>query len=1080
MSRPPTAARRGFALLIVVTLLAFIVVLLVGLAAYTRIETSVAGNTQRQAQAREHALTGMQVALAQLQRHAGPDQRVTATAASFGGVNGTRYYTGVWGPDGSGPITWLVSGNEFPVAVTGNGQSPALAVTPASAPPAARAMDLVARGTTNTTNRSLFVSVPLQDLRARGLPGAPAADAIYGRYAWWVGDEGVKAPVAVPDTSGTLTAAPYDSADLRGRVRQQLAVGAGAASTGGSPVFEPRDGNNAPLVAGDRVLTASQLGFLRNSANGQLGLAVQRANYHVWSPNNLAVLADSRRGGLRQDLSLAPGLLGSAFTAWTNYPAYTESYLPVDPETVDPALAAIAPPAISPAYGSDPVRRRLRITPPLIAEGGAHQVAPVLSYFLLSFNVRTAGDTAAARPFEIAARWMVSLWNPYTSALVPENLRLEISGLPRNIRVVNVQGESPVPVGSFAVQDPAIFGSPAIDPDLAEPPLIINLPWTPDGSSADRQSWLPGRVYTWRSVTDNTQPEQPPATGFASQFYSRTLDAAGASAAVRPLPLGEQLGSDNHVLEVDGADRLTVTVYLVPRTGPDDPPAQPIKLATYVSPEFVTQFASSPQAARQTSSQFSYVFRLAESIDTPAAPGRWLTAAGLDPRRRRLPGEAFVTGENGNDPSLYVNYRTISAPDRLLDRGEGTTSRSYNEDVPLFELPRAPLLSLGAAQHFRLPGQRPFMIGNSWGFGQELNGVPVGEIFDRYFFSGFREGVNPGTAANGDLIVPNPLLRTVRWYEPGAGYRKPTVEDLRATVEGLDPAGAVGAADARSSRFFLQAGAFNLNSTNVAAWASVLRGVRFPSPQTFRHLSLSSSTGTAAGDTSVATVQSTNAQFFRFSQTAQETYQAEAGRADPAGSAARTELFRRGMRTLNAAETGALATKIVELITARHGEEGPFLSVGDFLAPHPRYAAIDAEGGEIPRSLLEAAIAEAGINTGKAEFDPEAKVQLNSQWLTQADVMTALAPVLFARSDTFTIRAYGEAVNPATNATEGRAWCEALVQRVPEYFDPPKGDGDLTGDAPETPAENLTSPLNLANGRRFRILSFRWLTQADL
>ena len=39
----------------VVTLLAFIVVLLVGLAAYTRIETSIAGNSQRQAQAREAA-----------------------------------------------------------------------------------------------------------------------------------------------------------------------------------------------------------------------------------------------------------------------------------------------------------------------------------------------------------------------------------------------------------------------------------------------------------------------------------------------------------------------------------------------------------------------------------------------------------------------------------------------------------------------------------------------------------------------------------------------------------------------------------------------------------------------------------------------------------------------------------------------------------------------------------------------------------------------------------------------------------------------------------------------------------------
>jgi type II secretory pathway component PulK len=39
VSQVRPAARRGFALLIVVTLLAFIVLLLVGLAAYTRIES---------------------------------------------------------------------------------------------------------------------------------------------------------------------------------------------------------------------------------------------------------------------------------------------------------------------------------------------------------------------------------------------------------------------------------------------------------------------------------------------------------------------------------------------------------------------------------------------------------------------------------------------------------------------------------------------------------------------------------------------------------------------------------------------------------------------------------------------------------------------------------------------------------------------------------------------------------------------------------------------------------------------------------------------------------------------------------
>ena len=69
-------AKRGFALLITITLLAFLVVLLVGLAAYTRVETAVAGNTQRQAQARQNALMALNVALGELQKYAGPDQRV--------------------------------------------------------------------------------------------------------------------------------------------------------------------------------------------------------------------------------------------------------------------------------------------------------------------------------------------------------------------------------------------------------------------------------------------------------------------------------------------------------------------------------------------------------------------------------------------------------------------------------------------------------------------------------------------------------------------------------------------------------------------------------------------------------------------------------------------------------------------------------------------------------------------------------------------------------------------------------------------------------------------------------------------
>ena len=55
-------------------------------------------------------------------------------------------------------------------------------------------------------------------------------------------------------------------------------------------------------------------------------------------------------------------------------------------------------------------------------------------------------------------------------------------------------------------------------------------------------------------------------------------------------------------------------------------------------------------------------------------------------------------------------------------------------------------------------------------------------------------------------------------------------------------------------------------------------------------------------------------------------------------------------------------------------------------------------------------------------------------WLTQADVLSPLAPILTARSDTFVIRTYGE--SPRMNATLLKRWCEVTVQRVPDYLKP--------------------------------------------
>jgi hypothetical protein len=651
-----------------------------------------------------------------------------------------------------------------------------------------------------------------------------------------------------------------------------------------------------------------------------------------------------------------------------------------------------------------------------------------------------------------------------------------VFGAPSETTPVDPTPIETVPADGAPVDTPPTVPAIGVGVSEREPRLRIKLPWSAvdaDGNApADRQSWLPGRVYTWRSAEDTTKGSTPPVDGYASDFYSNSqqLNFSGAG-VIRPLGLAEADGEDPCHLEVSNdSDNLRVRLYVMRPSGP-------VSLGTYTSPEFVKNFITTAQKASGSDYQFSYVFRLAESIDTPAAPGAWLTTDGRDVRRRTVQSEAFVVAENGNDPAQYgASYSRIRNPDRLLDRA--TDSFSYNEDVPLFELPRAPVLSLGALQHFRQPGQRPFMIGNSWGANYELNGIRLAEIFDRFFVTGLVDGVTPNSTSTGDLILPNPLMKPVRsWDASLQAYRRPTIDDIRAMMTPpmtTDPDGnAIPSfpASSQSSKFLLQGGAFNLNSTNAAAWAAVLRGVRFPtSSGAFKYLNPSDSTGSGA-DSDVLSVQSDDAQFFRFSQSAQETYQAEVGQAESSPSAegpsaANTHLFRRGMRTLTAAQVGALAARIVELMGVKQAAEGPFRSLEEFVSASALFAGTDAEGNVgAARSLLEAAVADAGINAEIAEF--------SSQWLTQGDILTALAPVLFPRSDTFVIRTYGEVVNPSTNATEGRAWCEAIVQRVPEYL-------DTTADAPEVLPGALTSALNQQNGRRFKVISFRWLTRADI
>lgn len=93
--------------------------------------------------------------------------------------------------------------------------------------------------------------------------------------------------------------------------------------------------------------------------------------------------------------------------------------------------------------------------------------------------------------------------------------------------------------------------------------------------------------------------------------------------------------------------------------------------------------------------------------------------------------------------------------------------------------------------------------------------------------------------------------------------------------------------------------------------------------------------------------------------------------------------------------------------------------------------------------------------------------------------MQQIGSKLTARSDTFVIRAYGEAKD-FSGSIASKSVCEAVVQRLPNYVDSSAGqepflDTDLTSPEPDG-----LSAINEVFGRQFKIVQFRWLDESAI
>ncbi len=286
-------------------------------------------------------------------------------------------------------------------------------------------------------------------------------------------------------------------------------------------------------------------------------------------------------------------------------------------------------------------------------------------------------------------------------------------------------------------------------------------------------------------------------------------------------------------------------------------------------------------------------------------------------------------------------------------------------------------------------------------------------------------------------------------------------------------AGEVAKADSytRIAAWQMMDGAFNVNSTSVAAWKAMLASIH-DKDAVFNQLNKANSSSAFANLPATATGK--EARISRFRLPASKSF------ADGGDSA---DAYWLGPREYSDAELEKLAENIVKQVRLR----GPFLSMAEFV--NRRLGS----GNTAQRGALQQAIDDSGLNQ-KLAADANAGFEIPADkvtsykyanaaagagasyqgapgYLTQADLLNVLGNAATARSDTFTIRGYGEA-RDAQGRILARATCEAVVQRFPEWLDP--------ADPVESAPAALNSQANKKFGRRFLMTSLRWLNPKEI
>jgi type II secretory pathway pseudopilin PulG len=1195
MAQPSIAYRRfqkGFALVVTLSLMILLTILAVGLLSLSSASLRSSSQTEAMSIARANARLALMMAIGELQKHAGPDQRITARAEILDttpstpqadGVN-QPYWTGVWktgdkptedqrsesiGSNATETAEWLVSTSNpnkklDPKAYSGSTAGPN--------------RNAVIMGNNQGANQNTII-VPLvkagDSSTGKGLSSA---------YAYWVSDEGLKTKVNIKDP--TLGASPSGNEYTKNLSHFTSPQSNAAHKILPSPLNKDLRGDDNLT----KVISLETVQLLPKSP--------QKIDLREVLPDVTAcswgVLANVRKGGLKCDLTAAfeddgdsnagqyaalkkisgsgmdgeclyrssskwnygatPEITAAPFNGsaamdglrWRSLYHYYNLYKNRMPINRTKGGNQLPPSGIQSSNtgftsGAHTIPQRVHGYNDDGLSGGAYMADPIVPVTLLA-RVDVAMESfvdPSTGKYRLRLRYypMMVLWNPYSVRLASSinpvqsfytnmfrrwNIKITAGGTgvpPFNTDYNLFQGGGYLPTLITKATDTAIFQPGEIKIfALADKDIRRTTLGDPASSNVCVFNELSstGELADWSQYYDLPWPgTSNPADTIDVTVSNKSLDANATYNNGGPLTAWP-----------DGATyNARISTYSPPSVGAKNswPNPKPAISTMAGNPFLVVGFNYRSKGIKQSAdtnyfnSQFNPPMFMgnSSSLSNINTVGYWREIYA----RNFKPYTAVSEVQNFNGRTSWG----------LNSVGVDPVSTA-NSQLVLIDVPLQPMFSLGQFAHlspfyyassgaYQAQYFSSFFIGGSLASPNVSMNTNVNSsggtvymdhsylanlnLFDGYFFStvpasGQRtedsdkyvmRSEDLKDAIAGDKPLPN---NRMRFYRKGGNAPKP--ENLRDVN--------------KAAANLLLDGAFNINSTSVNAWRSLLGSLSGNDIKLWNPSANSSDV-----------LKNLENPIPRFWSTTNK------------GSV--NQPFE-GMRDL----TDSQVTKLAEQIVRQIKERGPFLHMGDFLnrrlasseTNKSRISTMGALQAAIEESKINHAISSAGSisslnsmlngdpfganvygNPMTARTGPGAgswTTELTSAntsipantatgipgYLMQQDLVQAFAPVMTARSDTFLIRGYGEAKN-AQGVVQARAWCEATIQRMPEYLDQsdPALSGSNTygknlGDATppydrRTGSSNPAAIVNKTNetfGRKHAITSFRWLNEKEI